>query len=131
MWSLDNLGLGNLATQCRLRAEVNKAAAMRIRVNDEIRREVADAHALSAARKQAMDLARQRIKTAEQAYRQDLARSKNLQGRPIELLNSLNLLNAVRQDFVRALIGFNQAQFQLFVSLGQPPDMAFSGSNAP
>ena len=66
-------------------------------------------------------VARRRVQTAQHGYRLDLLRSKNLEGRPIEILNSFNLLHAARRDLIRALIGFNQAQFRLFVSLGQPP----------
>jgi outer membrane protein TolC len=119
VWSLENLGLGNLAAVRRLRADLNQAAAERVRVVDQVRREVAEAQALSAARYLEMYLARQRIDTAQRAFRQDLARTKNLQGRPIEVLNSLDLLNAARQEFIRALIDYDQAQFALFVSLGQ------------
>jgi outer membrane protein TolC len=130
LWTFRNLGVGDLAVQRRRRAQVGEAEAERVRVIDRVRREVAEAHALAVTRRQELDIAGQRIETAERAYRLDLRRSKNLQGRPIEVLNSLNLLNAARLDLVRALIGYNQAQFQLFVSLGQPPDAALLGNPA-
>ncbi|HKB36905.1 MAG TPA: TolC family protein [Gemmataceae bacterium] len=120
-WSLQNLGFGNLAIQRERRGEVGEAQAVWARVVNEINREVADAYALSAARRREADLAARRVRTMEEGFDLDLRRARNLAGRPIELLNSLNLLRAAREDLVRAIIGYDQAQFQLFVSLGQPP----------
>jgi outer membrane protein TolC len=122
VWSLRNFGAGDWAVQRRLQAQVNEAVAERVRAIDQIRREVAEARALSLARWQEALLARQRVETAENGFREDLARSRNLQGRPIEVLDSLNLLHSARQDLIRALIGYDQAQFELFVALGQPPN---------
>jgi outer membrane protein TolC len=121
VWSVRNFGLGDVAVQRRLRAEVDQALAERVRVLDQIRREVAEAYALAAARRLQVDVARRRVETAQEGYRLDLTRAKNLEGHPIEVLNSVNLLSAARQDWIRALIGYNVAQFQLFVALGQPP----------
>ena len=50
-----------------------------------------------------------------------MQRARNLEGRPIELLSSLNQLATARQDFIRTLVESNQAQFRLFVALGKPP----------
>ena len=73
------------------------------------------------SRHQEIDAAVRRVATAERAYRLDLARAKNLEGYPIELLHSARLVNAARLELIRATIGYNQAQFRLFVALGQPP----------
>jgi outer membrane protein TolC len=124
VWSLQNFGAGNLAIQRRLRAQVREAVAERARVVDLIRREVAEAVALSATRLQELEVARRRVETAGEAFRLDMIRSRNLKGRPIEVLDSANLLTAARQDYIRALVGYGQAQFQLFVALGQPPTLA-------
>lgn len=129
VWSIRNLGLGNHALQERRRAEVSLAAAELLRETDRVRREVAEAHALSAARRQEVETARRRMASAERAYRQDLARSKSLTGRPIEVLNSISLLTNARQDLIRAETEYAQAQFQLFVALGQPPFLALPGSH--
>jgi outer membrane protein TolC len=65
-----------------------------------------------------MDIAKRRVETAQQAYRQDFLRTKDQLGRLIEVLSSFNLLVAARQDFVHAMVGYSQAQFELFVALG-------------
>jgi outer membrane protein TolC len=124
VWRLDNLGFGNLAVQKRVRADLGAAEAEQLRIIDLIRREVAEAHTLVEARRLEMEASRRQVRTSEEGYRLDLDRSKNLAGKPIEVLNSVNLLFAARQDLVRAIVGYNQAQFQLFVALGQPPTLA-------
>ena len=127
-WSLQNLGLGNLAIQRERRAEVNQAEAELARVRNQINQEVVDAYATSEARRRDFDVARQRVSTMLEGFRLDLERARNLEGRgrPIEVLNSLTLLNRGRQELVQAVIGYLEAQFQLFVSLGQPPDLALA-----
>jgi len=122
-WSLDKLGLGNAAVQHERRAEVGQAQAELSLALNAINREVAEAHALSMSWRQQVDVALRRIRTMEEGFRLDLTRARNLQGRPIELLNSVNLLLSARQDLVRAMVGYDQAQVRLFVALGQPPDL--------
>lgn len=124
VWTLQNLGVGNLAIQRERRAELNEAQAEQVRVIDLVGREVAEAQAQSLARRREVDVARARAKTAQEGFRLDLIRTRNIQGLPIEVLNNLRLLTAARLDLVRALIGYNEAQFRLFVALGQPPTLA-------
>jgi outer membrane protein TolC len=120
-WTLQNFGLGNLAQQRDRRAKVGEAIAERARLIDSVRQEVAEAYTLSATRQQQMEVALLRMQTAQRAFQQDLTRARNLQGRPIEVLDSAKQLSTARQDYLRALTGFNRAQIQLFVSLGNPP----------
>jgi outer membrane protein TolC len=47
--------------------------------------------------------------------------------RPIEVLQSARLLAAARQELLLAIIRYDEAQFRLFVALGQPPDLAAPG----
>jgi outer membrane protein TolC len=120
-WSLENLGFGNRALMSRRRAAVIESQAERLRVANLIRDEVAEAHAQVTARRSQFDVARRQLTSADEGHRLDLLRAKNLQGLPIEVLHSWNLLATARQDFIRALIEYNQAQFRLFVAMGQPP----------
>jgi outer membrane protein TolC len=120
VWTAENLGLGNLASQRRRRAQVLEAEAQRTRIVDRVRREVAQAQADAMLRRQELDLAKNRVRMAQEAYQEDLLRTRNLKGLPIEVLDSLNLLAAARQDLVQALVGYNLAQFQLYVAVGEP-----------
>jgi outer membrane protein TolC len=123
VWSLQNFGLGNVATQRERRAVLDAGAAERDRVLDQVRREVAEAYAAAAAARRDLDVARRQLHTAKEGYGldRDRVRTAPRLGRPIELLNSATLLAAGRQEYVRALIAFDQAQFRLFAALGQPP----------
>jgi hypothetical protein len=83
-----------------------------------------------------MEVARGRVAMAQEAYELDLRRIKNLVGiprlkvtaHPIEILNSATLLTTARQDLIRATVGYDQAQFQLFVALGRPPTLALAAN---
>ncbi len=121
IWSLQNLGFGNKAVQNRVRSELNQSIAEQARIVDDIRNQVAAAHAQIAERQREVEVARRRLQSSQNGFRAELIRTKNLEGKPIEVLNSLNQLAAARQAFIQAVIGFNQAQFRLFVAIGQPP----------
>ena len=124
VWTFQNFGFGNLARQRGARSQIGEAQARRAIAIDEVRREVAEARALCAARRLEIDTARRRIESASRAYQQDMTRARNLQGRPIELLGSANQLAAARQDLIRFLVEYDQAEFRLFVALGKPPTLA-------
>lgn len=121
IWTLQNLGLGNLSQQKRRRAMVGQAQAEQSRTVNTIRREVAQAQAVAIAQVQPIEQARRGLRLAEEGFRDDLTRTRNAQGRPLEVLNSLSLVTRARLDLVRAVTALNQAQLALFVSLGSPP----------
>jgi outer membrane protein TolC len=124
VWTLENFGFGNLAVQRQRRAQLGQAEAERARVIDQVRREVADASAEAAARRREVDIATTAVRRAEQAYREDLQRTRNLQGLPIEVLDSAQLLTTARLQLILATVAYDQAEFRLFVALGQPPTLA-------
>jgi outer membrane protein TolC len=130
VWTIQNLGFGDRAVQKKIRAEIGLAEAQRARVIDKVRREVAEALALTTSRRQQIQIAEQRVVTAQQAFREDLTRAKNLQGRIIEVLDSLIQLTAARQDLVTALVGYSQAQVNLYVALGNMPTPQLSTNKA-
>jgi outer membrane protein TolC len=129
-WSAQNLGIGNLALMSGRRAQRDQAWGQRLRTLNLVRREVADAFARSQAQSRNVAVAQQRLETAERGYREDLLRIRGGQGLPIELLDSLQRLVAARQAIVAAVVGYDEAQFQLFVALGQPPMVALPSAQA-
>ena len=120
-WTLKNMGLGNHAMVKERKSEERQTALERDRMMNAINREVADAQAVVLSRRQDLDIARQRVVTAERAFQADYRRIKGTEGLPIELLNSLNRLARSRVDFVRVVHQYNLAQMQLFVAVGQSP----------
>jgi outer membrane protein TolC len=124
VWSLENLGIGNLALQREHRAAVDERAAARQLAIDRVRRETAEAMADAAARRRAVDVALREIETATASYREDLARVRGIAiaggGRPIEVLISATQLATARTALIHAIIEHDKAQFRLFAALGQP-----------
>ena len=127
VWTLQNFGVGNRAVQNKVRAEIGQAEAYRAAMIDQVRREVAEAHSQTKTSRLQMEIARRRVETAQKAYTQDLLRTKDRLGHLIEVLSSLNLLTAARQDLVQAMVGYSQSQFQLYVALGGTPAASQSG----
>ena len=129
-WTLENLGFGNLTRQKLRRAEVGAAAARRARAIAMVREEVASALGDARARREQVEIARERLSTAVDGFRRDLERA--LQAvpdrvgrtpRPIEVINSLKLLVEARRQLVRTIVDYDQAQFRLFVAMGSPPPL--------
>ena len=71
-----------------------------------------------------MVIAQRQLATAEAGFREELTRTRGGVGLPIEVVNSLDLLTRARQDVITAIIEYDQAQFRLFVALGNPPAVA-------
>lgn len=129
-WTVRNLGLGNLSLQQRRWAEVGEAVGEQSRAIALIRSEVSAAHAEVAATRRQVDVTTRQLASAKAGFREDLLRIKNTVARPIEVVNSLRLLNEARVARIRAVTDFNKAEFRLFVSLGSPPPLGES-ANAP
>lgn len=121
VWSLQNLGFGNAAIQKQRRAERDQIIALRGLALNQISREVADAYARIETMRQQVALARRRLQTAAQGAREEINRTRGGEGLPLEALNSVNLLAEARRAMIEAVVGYDLAQFQLFVAIGQTP----------
>jgi outer membrane protein TolC len=119
VWTLRGLGFGNRAEVLRAQAQTRVAEAQFAQTLTAIRSETAAGLANARYRRQEIQLIRLRLAHAAEAYEQDLQRTRNLQGRPIEVLNSVNLLNAARQDLISAMAGYSQAQIDLLFATGR------------
>jgi outer membrane protein TolC len=122
-WTLMNLGAGNLSLINRRDAQVGEAEARRVATINQVRKDVASAQADALAARAEIEVARSELASAENGFREDLDRSYQNLGRPIEVLNSLNLVGDARVNLVKAILHYDQAQFRLFVALGSPPPM--------
>ncbi len=122
-WTLMNLGAGNISLQNRRFAVLGEAEARRVRVINRVRQEIASARADALAARDQIEIARSELASAESGLREDTERSRNNLGRPIEVLNSLNLVGGARVNVIAALLRYDQAQFRLFVALGSPPPL--------
>jgi outer membrane protein TolC len=121
VWTLQNFGAGNRAVQNKVRAEIGLAEAQRTRAIDQVQREVTEAFSRARSARHEVDIAKRRAETSQRAFQQDLARTKDRLGNLIEVLSSFNQLNLARQDLVQAMVAYSQAQFQLYVAVGNTP----------
>jgi outer membrane protein TolC len=120
-WSLRNLGLGNVAEIRWARSNLRSEDLRRLEVLNRVRSEVARAYAATHARYAQIETAERAVKASKEAFREDFLRTRNKEGLPIEVIDSLRLLGRSRNAYLDAIIDYNRAQFALYVSLGQPP----------
>ncbi|HEU5116977.1 MAG TPA: TolC family protein, partial [Isosphaeraceae bacterium] len=127
-WSLLNMGAGNAALIKIARAHLGVTQFQELAVLDMVRDEVAEAYAGIHARFAQIGDQEQAVKSGFKGFDLDLARIRQAVpepgkdvARPIEVLDSLRLLNDSLQDYLDAIVDYNQAHFQLYVALGQPP----------
>jgi outer membrane protein TolC len=92
-----------------------------VEVLDRVRTEVATAYAGTHARFAQIETAEQAVRTSQRAFEEDFRRTRNQEGLPIEVLDSLRLLDRSRTAYLDAIVDYNEAQFRLYVALGQPP----------
>jgi outer membrane protein TolC len=122
-WTLSNFGLGNLALQRQKRAEAGEAAGRQARAIAAIRSEVSAAYGEVIAARQQVAITTREVTSSESGFREDLERIRNTVGRPLEVVNSLQLMNRARVARIRAVTDYNKAEFRLFVGLGSPPPL--------
>jgi outer membrane protein TolC len=120
-WSLLNMGIGNRAMIKGAQARLTAADFERLVVLNQVRAEVAEAFARKRTRLALLDVRRRAVETSQDAFEQDLARTRAAEGLPIEVLDSLRLLDRARIDYLNAIVDYNEAQFDLYWALGQPP----------
>ena len=119
-WSLRNLGVGNVAIARLADSRLRASNYQEIIVLDQVRPKLpppTHAHTRFAQ----IDVAERALKSSGQAFREDLVRTRNREGLPIEVLNSLRLLGRSRFAYLDAICDYNRAQFEMYVALGQPP----------
>ena len=122
-WTLMNFGAGNMALIRQRQAQVGQAVAERALTINRVRSEVIGAQADARAARHQIDIARRELASSHAGFHEDLDRSRDNIGRPIEVINSLNLLARARVDLIDAMVRYDQAQFRLWVALGSPPPL--------
>lgn len=124
VWSLANMGVGNAATVDQRRAVLNQSIAERTRALNGIRQEVIAAYGLVRGELVQIQITQRQLADSEQGFREEFNRLLGGLGLPIEVLNSVDQLGFSRQELIKAVTGYNQAQFRLFVATGSSPARA-------
>jgi outer membrane protein TolC len=120
-WTLQNLGVGNLAQIRIARSQVRQSELRQLETLNRVRTEVAEAHAHVQARYSQIDTLENAVRVSQDAFKEDLTRIKGREGLPIEVIDSARLLSRSRNEYLDVIIDYNRAQFQLYAALGGPP----------
>jgi len=127
-WTIQNLGVGNVALIRGANANLQVRRFEQIEMLNRVRAEVAEAYAKTHARYAQIETNESAIKSGLLSFTQDLdrIRYRSRDVLPIELLNSFQLMANARIDYIDAIVDYNRAQFELYVALGQPPANALA-----
>jgi outer membrane protein TolC len=120
-WTLLNLGVGNRALIDAARSRLRSANLDEVVVLDRIRAEVASAYARTHSRYAQIRVCELAIQSGLEGFQEDMRRIIAHEGLPLEVLNSLRLLNGSRTAYLNAILDYNRAQFELYVAIGKPP----------
>jgi len=131
IWTLQNFGLGNLAHVKQRRGQLGQAQAERLAVLNQVSLEVSEAYNRSAQGFQSVLIERRNVQESTEGFQRDLQSIIGGVALPIEVLDNAERLAKARQDLLAALISFDRAQFQLFVALGQPPNLVVEDDKPP
>jgi outer membrane protein TolC len=126
-WTIQNLGVGNLALIRLADAQLRVTQFQQIEILNRVRAEIAEAYARSHATYAQIGTYEDAVRSGYLAYHEDLDRTMFMGADrprdvlPIELLNSFDLLANTRVEYIDAIVEYNRAQFAMYVALGQPP----------
>jgi outer membrane protein TolC len=135
VWTLHNLGAGDVAAARAQRSQYNQANYHVMEVQAQVAAEVTSAAKLVRTRAHAIDIAQEAVREALETFRRLQAAAFGIATKE-HLLNTLEPLIAVqtlaqaRTQYLTQVIEFNKAQFQLYRALGQPPSEALSDAAA-
>ncbi len=121
-WTAQNMGLGNFAQIRFARSERRISELEYVRDLNMVRNDVARAYAGIHARFAQIKIAQDSVASAQKAFEEDYKRIITTDtGLPIELINSFRLLAQGRNNYLDAVVNYDESQFAMYVALGQPP----------
>jgi outer membrane protein TolC len=120
-WSLQNLGVGNLALIDAAKSRLRQSELDELSVLDSVRNEVVTAYVQALSWLAQVNWQAQAVRAGERASKEDLIRVRGREGLPIELLDSLRQVIDARRDYLNSIIEYNRAEIRLYVALGNPP----------
>lgn len=117
-WRVRNLGFGEQAERRRAASQVQRAKYEKLRLMDEVVRQVDQSHRQVRRRGERIEIAQRAIGFAQDSFDRNLSRIRDGQGLPIEALQSVRALEESRRLYLAAVADHNEAQFQLQWALG-------------
>jgi len=119
-WEVRNLGFGERAARREAASRIQQAKFEKIRVMDQVAREVSESHAQVQRRAERITVTQRAIESAQNSYQRNLSRIRDGQGLPLEVLQSVQALEDARRAYLSAVMDYNEAQFRLQWALGWP-----------
>jgi outer membrane protein TolC len=119
-WQVRSMGVGEYAARREAQARYEQTRFEQVRVMNEVAREIVQAQAQVLARHRQIAISQQAVERATSSFERNLRRVRDLQGLPIETLQSIQALDQARREYLRALVDYNTAQFRLQRALGWP-----------
>jgi outer membrane protein TolC len=123
-WQVRGLGVGEYAARREAQSQYDQTRMQQIRVMNQVSREIVEAHAQMLARHRQIAIAEHAVRRATDSFERNWLRVQDLEGLPIETLQSIQALDQARREYLRALVNYNAAQFRLQRSLGWPIHLA-------
>lgn len=123
-WELRQFGVGDLARRDQARSRLDQSRWQQVQLMDLVAREITAAHAQVQTRRQQIEVAQAAVEFAVRSYRRNRQRIREGEGLPIEVLQSIQALDAARREYLQVLVDYNEAQFQLFRAIGWRIDEA-------
>ena len=124
-WTIQNLGVGNLALIRCANANLQVRRFEQIAMLNTVRAEVAEAYARTHARYAQIETNESAIKSGLLSFTQDLdrIRYRSRDVLPIELLNSFQLMANARIDYIDAIVDYNRANLSFTSRWASPQPM--------
>ena len=118
--SVRNLGFGERAARRESSARIQQAKFEKVRVMDQVAREISEAHSQVRFRREQIQITQGAIQSAVDSYERNLKRIREGQGLPLEVLQSAQALELAQRAYLQAVVSHNQAQLQLQWAIGWP-----------
>src|SRR5690606_3684519 len=103
-WEIRNLGFGEGAARRESEALIQQARFEKVRVLDQVAREVSEAQSQVLHRAERITITQHAIQSAEDSYEWNLRRIRDGQGLRLEVLQSLRALEDARRAYLKAVI---------------------------
>jgi outer membrane protein TolC len=120
LWQVRNLGFGEIAARNEANARIEQARFEQLRLMDRVAREISEAQIQVVHRRERVNLMQGALQSALDSYNRNLARIRDAQGLPIEVLQSIQALEQAQRSYVSVVADYNESQFQLQWALGWP-----------
>jgi outer membrane protein TolC len=124
-WEIKNLGFGNRADAAERRAILDQAQSQLLESQARATAEIVETAQIAGVKFESVELAQQGIKAASELYRLSTentsasGENKNLFD-ALRPLQSIQLLNQARLNYLSAVIEFNRSQYRLLTLIGTP-----------